>query len=71
MAKHTMNPVIINGYLWWVDGNLLWDAERRSYTYYQAHITRNEYDQMRRCLNWDAYRERAEQFAKKYYPHIN
>jgi hypothetical protein len=48
MAKHTMNPVIINGYLWWVDGNLLWDAERRSYTYYQAHITRNEYDQMRR-----------------------
>ena len=56
-----MTPVLINGFLHWVQGNNVYNEDKTSYTE-TKYLTPNEKQQIYNCIHFSTDRERVKQF---------
>lgn len=61
-----MKPVLINGYLYWLDGDKLWDANKVSFTTWQF-MTTSERKQAEDCITWNADINRVNDYLNRNY----
>lgn len=60
-----MKAAIINGYLYWIEGNKVWLDDMSSFTT-TDHLTKNEREQIWKYTNNELYKEYLANFIKKH-----
>lgn len=64
-----MEPVLINGFLYWVDyeRRRIYNHNKESYTTL-SYLTPDEFSQMQNCIMLEADKQRVQDYIKKYPP---
>lgn len=60
-----MQPVLINGFLYWYDGNILYTEDKKTEVPKRS-LTANEQTQMYNCLHYDQHKEHVQEYLKKH-----
>lgn len=63
-----LHPVLINGFLYWVDDikNKVYNLRKTSYVEYK-HLSSSEKKQVYNCINFESDRENVKNYLKRYY----